>query len=288
MFKHSRGAFQAAWVLVTNSYVKGFVNGTIYRGPFKSFCVPGLNCYSCPGAVASCPIGSLQAVGGSPEFKASLYVIGLIIIVGTIFGRFVCGWLCPFGWFQDLLYRIPFPKKIKTFKGDKPLRFMKYIILLVFVILIPLFVADAFGNSDPFFCKYICPSGTAMAGWPFVIFYSGFRDAIGWLFAWKSVILIVTILLSIVIYRPFCKYICPLGAIYALFNKFSFYKIQVDEEKCTSCNACTKKCKMGVEPYKTPNSSECIRCGDCVRGCPHKAICSNIDNGRRNYTKEII
>ena len=64
-----RTAVQALWALITNSYLTGFLQGKIYRGDLKKLCVPGLNCYSCPGALGSCPIGSLQAVIGSWNFK---------------------------------------------------------------------------------------------------------------------------------------------------------------------------------------------------------------------------
>jgi polyferredoxin len=274
--KNLRHWVQAGWALITNSYVTGFLHGKIYRGPIKNICVPGLNCYSCPGALGSCPLGALQAVAGSWKYNVSLYLIGFFMIVGALGGRFVCGWLCPFGLFQDLLHKIPFPKKLRGFRGDRTLRYLKYLILLIFVILLPMFAVDIAGQGAPYFCKYICPAGTLMGGWPLTALDSALRGAIGFLFAWKSVILVVTILLSVVIYRPFCKYICPLGAIYACFNKVSFYKLRVDEHACTKCGACARKCKMGIEPYKTPNSPECIRCGDCTRACPHNAICPNI------------
>ena len=99
-------------------------------------CVPGLNCYSCPGATGACPIGSLQAVIGSWNFKMAYYVVGFLIFVGALLGRLVCGFLCPFGLIQDLLNKIPFPKKMRTFRGDKLLRKLKYVILMVFVILL--------------------------------------------------------------------------------------------------------------------------------------------------------
>lgn len=277
---------QAGWTLISNSYVTGFLHGKIYRGPIKNICVPGLNCYSCPGALGSCPLGALQAVAGSWKYNVSLYLIGFFMIVGALCGRFVCGFLCPFGLFQDLLHKIPFPKKLRTFKGDRALRRLKYLILLIFVILLPMFAVDIAGQGAPYFCKLICPAGTLMGGWPLVALDSALRGAIGFLFAWKSVILIVTILLSVIIYRPFCKYICPLGAIYACFNKVSIYKLKVDTSTCTQCGVCTKACKMGIEPYKTPNSPECIRCGDCTRACPHRAICPNIGKKKTNQQPE--
>lgn len=267
---------QAGWALLTNANLKGFVTGKIYTGNAKKVCVPGLNCYSCPGAVGSCPIGSLQAVLGSWNFKMAYYVVGILIFVGAIFGRIVCGFLCPFGLIQDLLNKIPFPKKIKTFKGDKLLRRLKYVILLVFVILLPLFVTDVIGQGAPYFCKLICPAGTLEGGIPLVLLNETMRSAIGWLYAWKNLILIITIIAAIIIYRPFCRYICPLGAIYSLFNKVSVYRYQVDKHKCISCGKCADACKMAVNPLENANSLECIRCGRCKQACPTDAIESGI------------
>lgn len=137
----------------------------LYR-KMKNVCVPGLNCYSCPGARGACPIGSLQAVIGSWNFKMAYYVAGFLIFVGALLGRLVCGFLCPFGLIQDLLNKIPFPKKIRTFRGDKLLRKLKYVIFLVFVILLPMFVVDIMGQGAPYFCKLICPAGTLEGGIP--------------------------------------------------------------------------------------------------------------------------
>lgn len=270
-----RHRFQAIWALLTNSYLIGFVQGKIYKGKLKNLCVPGLNCYSCPGAVGSCPIGSLQAVIGNWNFKFAFYVAGFLVFVGALIGRFVCGWLCPFGLVQDLLHKIPFPKKIKTFRGDKLLRKLKYVILAVFVILMPLYLVDIMDQGSPYFCKLICPAGTLEGGIPLVLLNKSMRRAIGWLYVWKNVLLAVTVLLSILIYRPFCKYICPLGAIYSVFNPISVFKYRVDKNKCTQCGTCAKVCKMQVNPSKTPNHPECIRCGQCKKICPTGAITAN-------------
>ena len=274
-----RHTIQALWAALTNSHISGFVTGKIYTGKLKNACVPGLNCYSCPGAAGACPIGSLQAVVGSWNFKFAYYVIGFLIFVGAILGRLVCGFLCPFGLIQDLLNKIPFPKKIRTFKGDKLLRKLKYVIFLVFVILLPLFLTDIMGQGAPYFCKLICPAGTLEGGVPLVLLNQGMRSAIGWLYAWKNLLLVAIILLSVIIYRPFCKYICPLGAVYSLFQPISVFRYRVDQEACTHCGACAKICKMQVDPSKSPNHMECIRCGQCIKVCPTSAITSNI---RRN------
>ena len=210
-----RHGIQFLWALITNSYLAGFLQGKIYTGKLKSLCVPGLNCYSCPGALGSCPIGALQAVIGSRNYQWAFYVSGFLIFVGALVGRFVCGFLCPFGLIQDLLHKIPFPKKLKTFRGDKLLRKLKYVILILFVILLPMFLTDILGQGAPYFCKLICPAGTLEGGIPLVLLNPVMRSAIGWLYAWKNVLLIVIVLLSIVIYRPFCKYLCPLGGVHA-------------------------------------------------------------------------
>lgn len=194
------------------------------------------------------------------------------MFVGALIGRFVCGWLCPFGFLQDLLHKIPFPKKIKTFRGDKLLRKLKYMIFLVFVVLLPLFLVDILGQGAPYFCKWICPVGTLEGGIPLVLLNKALRQTVGWLYTWKIVILTVTLFLAIMIYRPFCKYICPLGAVYSIFNPISVFRYRVDKEKCIHCGACAKVCEMGCEPVKWANDLECIRCGKCKKNCPTGAI----------------
>ena len=109
-----RHLIQAAFFALTNGYAQGFATGRIYSGENKSLCVPGLNCYSCPGAYFACPIGSLQAVLNSRNFKVSCYVFGFLMMTGALLGRLVCAFLCPFGLVQDLIYHIPFPRKRKN------------------------------------------------------------------------------------------------------------------------------------------------------------------------------
>ena len=271
-----RHIFQSFWFLVTNSFFEGFKTGKIYSGELKQLCVPGMNCYSCPGAKGSCPIGALQAVIGSPNYKFSYYVVGFLFFVGALIGRGVCGYLCPFGLVQDLLHKIPFVKKIETFKGDKALRKAKYLILLVFVILLPLFLVDIIGQGAPYFCKLICPVGMLEGGIPLVWMNTSMRGAVGFLYAWKGLILLLTILLSIIIYRPFCKYICPLGAIYSLFNSVSFFRYTLDHQKCIHCGRCKAVCEMQCDPVQNCNDLECIRCGKCKNACPVDAIACGV------------
>ena len=270
--ERKKNIIQALATLATNANLKGFFEGRIYTGNTKVACVPGLNCYSCPGAVGSCPIGSLQAVIGSKKFSISYYVFGIMILIGALLGRLVCGLLCPFGFVQDLLYKIPTPKFKITEKIDRPLRYLKYAILLVFVILLPMFLTNQFGLGAPYFCKLICPAGTLGGALPLLATNEGLRSTIGFLFFWKLSILIVIVALSIFTYRPFCKYICPLGAFYSFFNKIGFYKMEFVPDKCVNCGLCEKSCKMDINVRANPNSLECIRCGACTAACRHDAL----------------
>lgn len=265
-----RGCIQAAATLLTNIHLPNFFKGGIYQGKGKAVCVPGLNCYSCPGAAGACPIGSFQAVVGSSKFRFSYYITGFLILLGVLLGRFICGFLCPFGWLQELLHKIP-GKKLST-KKLKPLTYLKYAILLLAVVLLPAIVVNDLGMGDPFFCKYICPQGVLEGAIPLAAVNEGIRSALGSLFNWKLAILIVVVVLSVLFYRPFCKWICPLGAFYALMNKVSLLGIKVDEHKCVSCGKCARVCKMDVDVTKTPNHTECIRCGKCITACPTDAI----------------
>ena len=148
---HLRTAVQLCTAALTNCYAAGFIQGKIYKGPTKQVCVPGLNCYSCPGALGACPIGSFQAVVTSRDRSFSFYVVGFLLIFGGLLGRFVCGWLCPFGLVQDLVHKIPFPKKWKKLPGDKYLRWLKYLSLVGFVVLLPLAVLGVVGPGQPWF-----------------------------------------------------------------------------------------------------------------------------------------
>ncbi|MCR4568653.1 MAG: 4Fe-4S binding protein [Pseudobutyrivibrio sp.] len=267
-----RKAIQAIFGILTNGNFKGFLTGTIYQGPLKRFCVPGMNCYSCPGALGACPIGAMQSVFDGRRRKFAFYVVGYLAAIGLFVGRFICGWLCLFGLIQELLYKIPTPKIKVPEKLDRTLRYFKYVCLLLFVFILPFFYRRPFGAGEPFFCKYICPVGTLEGGLPLVLLNSGLRAAAGALFKWKFAILIICILVSIFIYRPFCKYLCPLGAFYGLFQKISLLRLSINEDACIDCGACKNICKMNVDPVKNPNSAECIRCGECVKACPERAL----------------
>ena len=210
----------------------------------------------------------MQAVSGSIKFNFSFYVVGLILAFGVIFGRAICGFLCPFGLIQELIHKIP----TKKFKLWKPIRFLKYAVLLLFVLILPVADTNYAGSGDPAFCKYICPAGTLEAALPLIATNPELKQSLGSLFILKTSILIAILLLCIFIYRFFCKALCPLGAFYALLNKVSLMHVSVDKGKCVSCGKCAELCPMDVDPVKSERSTECILCGKCVHECPANAI----------------
>ena len=283
-----RGWVQAGAALLTNLHLPNFFKGRLYQGAGKAVCVPGLNCYSCPAASGACPIGAFQAVVGSSKFRFSYYITGTLILLGVLLGRFICGFLCPFGWFQELLHKLP-TKKLST-RRLRPLTYLKYAVLLVMVVLLPALAVNEVGMGDPFFCKYLCPQGVLEGAIPLSLTNAGIRAALGTLFTRKLSILLAVAVLSVVFYRPFCKWLCPLGAFYALLNKVSLFQMQVDPNKCISCGKCAKTCQMDVDITKTPNHTECIRCGMCVRACPTHAVAFRygFGNGRQNTTETTM
>lgn len=262
---------QLLFTIVTNGYLYGFVSGKIYRGSTKYICVPGLNCYSCPGAVASCPIGALQALLNQQGFQVPFAVLGFFFLFGSLLGRFVCGWLCPFGLVQDLVHKIPLFKKKKRLPGHRILKYGKYVVLVLLVGVGSLFLFGGYAKV-PAFCKYLCPSGTFFGALPLLGTNGALRDQAGGLFFWKLGVLLFLLVLSIKVYRPFCQYLCPLGAIYGWFNRFSLVQIHWEKERCTSCKACEKTCPVALSVQEISRSPECIRCGKCVSACPQNCL----------------
>lgn len=274
---NKRSLIQLLATVLSNGYLIGFAQGKINTGDQKFLCVPGLNCYSCPGAVGACPIGALQAVLGDRRYQFSYYVFGTLLLFSVLLGRVVCGFLCPFGFLQDLIYKIKCKKWKVPKKIDKPLRYLKYVMLVLPVILLPMVLTNAFGMAPPYFCEFVCPVGIFEGGIPLVSQNQNLQEMVGFLFGWKMFILITIVVLSATIYRPFCKYLCPLGAFYGLFNRFSFYKMHADEFRCDGCGACERACPMQVEVRSCINGAECIRCGKCKTVCHTQAISSGFE-----------
>jgi polyferredoxin len=274
--KCKRKITQITAALMCNAHFSGFASGRLYGGSLKKFCVPGLNCYSCPGAVAACPLGSLQIMLADPARKMSFYVIGLLMAFGLVFGRLVCGWLCPFGLLQEIL-RAPFTFLAARFPAlgrwqekwrlPRGFRYIKYLLLAVFVIALPLLAVDAFGFGAPWFCEFICPAGMIMGAFPLLIAQPRLFTVTGWIFRWKLWVCAIILALCLLSRRFFCKCLCPLGAVYGLFNRVSFCQLRFNRASCTDCGNCLAPCPMGLDPRAANDDPECIRCGKCTGHC---------------------
>ena len=268
-----RRLIQLYAALLVNANIKGFVSGNIFTGNTKYFCVPGLNCYSCPGAVGACPLGALQNALAQSGTAAPYYVLGILVLFGLLLGRTICGFLCPVGLGQELLYKIKTPK-LKKSRYTRILSYLKYVVLAVFAIAIPLtygLMDPAAGGPVPAFCKYICPAGT-FGGAIGLLINPNNADLfpmLGPLFTWKFCVLAVICVACVFIFRAFCRFLCPLGALYGFFNKIALLGVKLDKNKCTDCGLCISHCKMDV---KRVGDHECINCGECMDVCPAKAI----------------
>lgn len=248
--------------LVGSNVYLGFINTKrIYQGALKSACVPFLNCHSCPSALFSCPIGTLQHYMTIHKIPGIL--LSFLLVIGITIGSMACGWLCPFGFFQDLMY------KIRSFKIKIPkhLTTFRYIVLLFLVILIP------FITQETWFSK-LCPMGTLQAAlpwaaWnPIIPIYNERAvsvSAIGLLFMIKILILALFVMLFIIAKRPFCRVVCPLGAIFGFFNKYSIIRLAVNKEQCKDCHSCEKDCPVDINVSKETNSTTCVRCFKCLK-----------------------
>lgn len=214
---------------------------------------PGLNCYACPLASFACPVGSLQKFIAMRQFPYAM--AGFFASVGAVVGRAACGWACPFGFFQDLLARLgPKRKLLRSQRGN----WIRYVVLIALV------GVGAYAFGQPLFCK-ICPAGTLEGGIPQVLTKPELRVLIGPRYWMKIAVLAALVGASILIKRPFCRFVCPLGAIWSPFNRVSLMRLEVDDAACTKCGACKGVCPVDLEVYRDPNSDACIRCLECTR-----------------------
>lgn len=264
-----RRLIQLYAALLYNANIKGFFTGNIYTGGTKYFCVPGLNCYSCPGAVGACPLGALQNALAQSKTSSSYYILGILVLFGLLLGRTICGFLCPIGLCQEMLYKIKTPK-LKKSRVTRVLSYLKYVLLAALVVALPLVYSFTDGTV-PAFCKYVCPAGTFGGAIMLLLHPSNAElfGALGPLFTWKFAVLVALSVASVFIFRAFCRFFCPLGAIYSFFNKIALIGVKLDKNACTNCGLCVSHCKMDV---KRVGDHECINCGECIPVCPAKAI----------------
>lgn len=273
---------QGASALLHNAYLAFPWTGTLYTGPLKQLCTPGLNCYSCPAAVVSCPLGTLQhflaALRPSLRwgtYQLGFYVVGLLVAVGLLAGRFPCGWLCPFGFLQDGLHRIPSPK----LRMPPLLTWVRYGLLAALLVVVPLWAVTPLGHGEAWYCRFVCPAGTLEAG-ALLSIMPDLRGQLGAVFAWKVLALAAVAGWAVTTYRPYCRSLCPLGAVYGIFNRWSLLRVHWEAENCRDCRACADGCAAGVDP-RSGDSPSCLRCFGCAaRRCPTGALSVRVGTSR--------
>ena len=246
-----RTIVQVVSVVTLNSYFSQRIT--------KGLPCPALNCYACPAAAFACPIGSLQHFIG--RRKVPLYVLGVVGLVGALIGRASCGWFCPFGWFQELVYKLPTPK----LRLPNRFNWTRTVVLAVLAVAIP------FVTRVPWFCKF-CPAGALEASIPMALLSADIRAMIGTLYWIKLGILAAFLAWMSVTRRPICRWVCPLGVLWSPFNPVSSLRLQVDQERCIQCNRCQEVCPVDIRVYEDASSGACIRCLECVRVCPVECV----------------
>ncbi|MHC4146027.1 MAG: 4Fe-4S binding protein [Planctomycetota bacterium] len=221
-------------------------------------CSPVFHCYACPLATFACPIGIIAQFSALHLFP--FMAVGLLIAFGALFGSLICGWMCPFGFLQDLAAKVPIPK----FDPPKLAGYLRYVMLIGTVLAIPYL----FGEEHPLFVCRICPAGALEAAVPNMLGQAFAGEQIAWPNAVKLIILILFLIAIFFMKRPWCRLLCPLGAIFSLFNRVSVFFLRLDADECTHCEQCHKLCEYGIEPEKTPNNLDCVRCLECTKCSP--------------------
>lgn len=246
-----------SWLVRRRRWVQGLFL-LIWLDPLmlrmQTVCGPVFHCYSCPLAMFACPVGVLANF--SALHMMPYLAIGTLLIVGATIGSAVCGWACPFGLLQDLAGRIPTPKvKLPDWLG-----YFRYAVLAGLVLAVPYL----YGEAHPlFFCR-VCPAGALEAAVPNAV-QTAQAGAILWPSAVKLVVLVVTLVAIVFVLRPWCTVLCPLGAIFSVFNKASLLVLRFNGDRCKQCGACEKMCRYGALPAVDVNNAECIRCLECTR-----------------------
>ncbi len=241
-----RAWIQAAFLLV-------WLDPLLFR--MHSVCSPVFHCYSCPLATFACPVGVIANFSALHVFP--FLAVGTLVLVGASIGGAVCGWVCPFGFLQDLIGRVPTPKlRLPAWTS-----LFRYAVLIGLVLVMPFLYGE---EHALFFCR-LCPAGALEGAVPGVIKAAMAHSPIPWPSTAKLTLLGLVLAAMFIKWRPWCTLFCPLGAIFGLFNRFSLLVLRFESDACRSCGACGKMCKYGVLPARNLNNSRCIRCLECTR-----------------------
>ncbi|MBW9153112.1 FMN-binding protein [Clostridium estertheticum] len=189
------------------------------------------------------------------------------VIIATVFlGRFFCGWVCAFGTYNDFLYLLS--KKVFkiNFKVneevDKVLKYVKYVVLLLLVIVVWTMGSKVLDTTSPW------DAFAQITNFPQVLF----DYTIG-----VALLLLITIG-ALFVERFFCRYLCPLGAVFNILSKIGILKIKKPSDKCGKCRLCTNNCSMGLSLYKVESvcGGDCINCFKCIEACPRSNTKINV------------
>ncbi len=242
-----------------------------------TMCTPVFHCYACPLATFACPIGIIANLAALHIFP--FIAVGLLVVVGSVFGTLICGWLCPFGLLQDLAAKVPTPK----FDLPRWTSHFRYVVLIVTVLAIPYF----FGEGHFLFICRICPAGGLEAGVPGMIAQARAGEPVIWPNPIKTTIVVLFLIAIFFIKRPWCRVLCPLGAIFSMFNRASVFFLRLDPTKCTNCKRCHKLCDLGIQPEKSPNDSRCVRCLECTACGPKALTVESIFSRNKQEVKKL-
>ncbi|MFZ1948212.1 MAG: 4Fe-4S binding protein [bacterium] len=278
-----RLVWQLASTILHNAYIPAYFSTSfLYQGILKNCSTSTLNCYACPSALVSCPIGSLQNFAMRRQFP--FFLVGFFVAIGMAVGRMTCGWLCPFGLLQDAMKRI----SRRVVRLPVWMGYLKYVSLVVLAIVLPLAVTESWFSK-------LCPQGAIEGAIPWALAAASGSDAVagmdvasvmGTMFWTKIAILAGFLTLMVFIKRPFCRMACPMGAILSVFNRVSYVRLTVNEHACNKCNFCRDVCPVDLEAYRQVDSPECIKCLECTK-CPRGAIKMTVGFGPRQAPRPV-
>ena len=220
-----------------------------------------------PPVDALCPLGGLEGLwnwiteGIWLRRLAPSVLIIMVTVLGLdlVFGRVFCGWICPLGTIAEgtaaLGRRLGVGGRSLPSGLDRPLRWVKYVILALITALAWSWGTLAWREFDPWVAVMHLPAGWSAleeSPWSFAVLGGAVLGA------------------GLFIERFWCRYLCPLGGLLALFSRFSFFKVRRSSESCIHCGACHRACPMDLDPQSTDavTSPECLACGQCVEACP--------------------